>query len=386
MSDPASPRPIDRYLRGMIGPGASDLFLEPGKPPTLRINGELVTSDLPAPTVDDVQACVDSILTPIARERFDASPDLDLAYTLEDAARFRINVFLHQGRLGLVARLIPTGAVEFDALNLPRAVLHMAEQRRGLILVVGPTGCGKSTTLAALIHHINATRRDHIVTIEDPIEFIHEPIQSLIHQRQVGYDTASFAEALRHVVRQSPDTILIGEMRDRETMETAIHAALTGHLVLSTLHTFSITQSIDRMINYFAADVRRQVRHDLGQTLVGICAMRLVPRIDGRGRVPAIELLLGTPTVRRIVGEGALAELTDAMKRGRNAGMITLNQSLVELCRDGWIEYDDALIVSPNPDEFRLSAQGMTTGVESIDLRARRPLRDEDPSANSTSY
>ena len=378
MSAP-EPNPLDAYLLGMIDAQASDLFLNAGEPPTFRVHGQLIHAgeNLPAPTEAQMHSFRDRLLTPIARTRFEESPDADVAYTLPGKARFRVNILLQQGNLAIIARLIPVGAVKFDTLHLPPQVLDMASSRKGLVLVVGPTGCGKSTTLASMIHHINTTRRDHVVTIEDPIEFVHEPVNCLIHQRQVGVDTGSFATALRHVVRQSPDVILIGEMRDKDTMETALNAALTGHLVLSTMHTISVVQSIDRILNYFPGEQQAQVRADLATTLVGMMAMRLLPRKDGSGRVPACEVLLGTSTVRRLVTEGKFSELYDAMKRGKERGMVTLNQSLVDLVKSGQVDLDDALPHSPNPDEFNLNLQGMYTGVDSIDMRTR--IKKKEP-------
>jgi len=273
------------YLRAMVEWEASDLFLRPGAAPRMRLAGRVRAVDLPTPSRAAVEGFLAEVLTPIAAERFARSPDVDAAYTLTGVGRFRVNCFSQQGEPAMAVRLIPLGAVEFEGLNLPGSIREMAEAAQGLVLVVGPTGCGKSTTLAALIHHINRSRADHIVTIEDPIEFIHREEQALIHQRQVGYDTESFETALRHVVRQAPDVILIGEMRDRDTMQTALNAALTGHLVLSTLHTTNVVQSIDRMLSYFPGDVRRQAQVDLAGTLVGMASMRLLPRADGGGRV-----------------------------------------------------------------------------------------------------
>jgi len=353
----------------MIGLGASDVFLRAGSPPAYRVSGSVVRSGDAAPDAAAMDAFVRQVLPPMALERFARTADADAAYAVPGMGRFRVSLFRHQGALGLVARMIPVGAVEFASLGLPASILNMAEARSGFILVVGPTGCGKSTTLAALVHHINTTRKAHLMTVEDPIEFVHEEKMALVHQRQVGCDTESFAAALRHVVRQSPDVILIGEMRDRETMETALAAALTGHLILSTMHTTNVVQSVDRMLNYFPAEAHRQVRADLATSLVGMVSMRLIPRADGKGRAAATEILSATPTVRRILAEGSLAELYDVMKRGTDAGMMTLNQSLVRLCSSGAISAAEALRHTNNPDEFKLNMEGMYTGIDSIDLR-----------------
>jgi twitching motility protein PilT len=369
---------IDAYLVKMLELGASDLFLRPGTPPTYRVNGSITRTDFLTPSEKDMRASLDKILTPVAKRRFDESPDIDIAYTMPGKGRFRINLFMHQGQLGLAARAIPIGRVEFKTLSLPPGVLEMANTQAGLILVVGPTGCGKSTTLAALIHHINATRDVHIVTIEDPIEFVHEEIRSLIHQRQVGYDTESFARALRHIVRQSPDVILIGEMRDSDTMQTALSAALTGHLILSTLHTTNAVQSIDRILNYFPGEARAQAQVDLATTLIGIVSMRLLRKADGSGRIPAVEILLATPTIRRLIKEGEFVEIYDVIKRSQDYGMCSFNQSLIDLVQSGQVTEKEALPYAPNPEEFMLNIQGMYTGIDSIDLRARKKKEEEE--------
>jgi twitching motility protein PilT len=369
---------IDAYLVKMLELGASDLFLRPGTPPTYRVNGKITRTDFPTPSEKDMRTSLDKILTSVAKQKFDESPDIDIAYTMPGKGRFRINLFMHQGQLGLAARAIPIGNVEFKTLSLPAGVLEMVNTQAGLILVVGPTGCGKSTTLAALIHHINANRDVHIVTIEDPIEFVHDEIRSLIHQRQVGYDTESFARALRHIVRQSPDVILIGEMRDSDTMQTALSAALTGHLILSTLHTTNAVQSIDRILNYFPGEARAQAQVDLAITLIGIVSMRLLRKADGSGRIPAVEILLATPTIRRLIKEGEFVELYDVIKRSQDYGMCSFNQSLIELVQSGQVTEKEALPYAPNPEEFMLNIQGMYTGIDSIDLRAKKKKEEEE--------
>ncbi|MEX0742418.1 MAG: PilT/PilU family type 4a pilus ATPase, partial [Phycisphaeraceae bacterium] len=354
---------LTEYLQEMIARDASDLFLEAGVGPSYRVHGEVARAELPAPSEAAMRGYLEEVLTPMALQNFEDSPDADVAFTTEHGRRFRINVYLHQGKLGLVARLVESASsLSFDGLHLPEALQELAEKRRGMVLVVGPTGCGKSTTLATMVHHINQTRADHIVTIEDPIEFVHEGGKSLVHQRQVGYDTVSFATALRHVVRQSPDVIAIGELRDVDTMQTALNAALTGHLVLTTLHTTSVIQSIDRILNYFPADARPQAQADLAQTLEGVVAMRLLRRADGKGRVPALEVLLASPLVRRLLREGKFSELAEHMQQSRDAGMMTMNQSLMDLVNEGLVKPEDALPCSPNPAELRLNLQGMFTG------------------------
>ncbi len=368
---------IHSYLRKMIDAGASDLFLRTENAPAFRIQGVITRTDLPAPTIQTMQHIVDQVTTPVAKERFDASGDIDVSFNIPDLSRFRINLFRHEGQTALVARAIPQGNLNINDLNLPSSILEMAEAPSGLIIVVGPTGCGKSTTMAAMINHINLTRNGHIVTIEDPIEFVHEEKQCLIHHRHVGFDTKSFAIALRHVVRQNPDVIMIGEMRDTDTVKTALTAALTGHLILTTLHTTSAVQSLDRILNYFSADNRIQARQDLAGTLVGIVSMRLLPMKNCNNRIPALEILRASPTVRKLISEGRFADIYDVMKRNTDRGMCTFNQSLLKLTREEKIAPENAIRISPNPDELRLNMEGMFTGIDSIDIRTRAD-RDED--------
>lgn len=366
------------YLQKMVLMKASDLFLRTEGKPALRIQGTIVRTQYPTPTPEKMKEYVDSILTPIAKDRFYSTGDIDISHSVPGLSRFRINLFRHGGQIGLVARAIPQGKLNVEDLNLPKTILEMADSPSGLILVVGPTGCGKSTTMAALVNHINRTRNGHIVTIEDPVEFVHEEHKCLIHHRQVGFDTRSFAVALRHVVRQNPDVVLIGEIRDSDTVQTAITAALTGHLILTTLHTTSAVQSLDRILNYFTADSRIQARQDLASTLVGIISMRLLPMKHLRERIPALEILRATPTIRKLISEGKFSEIYDVIKRNSDRGMCTFNQSLLRLSREHKIDPATALHASPNPDELRLNMQGMFTGIDSIDMRTRKTDEEDD--------
>jgi twitching motility protein PilT len=262
--------------------------------------------------------------------------------------------------------LISDSDLTFKNLNLPVVLQELTELPRGLIIVSGSTGSGKSTTLAAMIHHINTHASRHIMTIEDPVEFLHTDRKSLINQREIGYDTRSFRDALKQVVRQSPDVILIGEMRDMETMVTALSAAQTGHLVLTTLHTVDVAHTLDRIINYFPEYLRHQVRVELSECLESIICMRLLRKLNSAGRIPALEIMRSTPSVRKALLEGEFWKLKEFMQNGVNTGMRTFNQALLELYQKKQISFEEALHVSSNPDEFKLNAQGMYTGTDSI--------------------
>jgi len=343
---------------------ASDCYLKVGDRPFFRVNGKLQESKFDVLSDEDIFEYMQSVMTEFQSERFEKDPDLDLAYDTMNGQRFRVNVFRQRGHVGAVIRLIPSENLDFRFLHLPDIAREFAELPRGLVIVSGATGSGKSTTLAAMIDHINTNFEKHIVTIEDPIEFIHYNKKSIMNQREVGFDTNSFADALKHVVRQSPDVILIGEMRDLETMLVALSAAQTGHLVLTTLHNVDTTQTIDRIINYFPEHMRHQIRLELSLCLRGVLCMRLIPHKNGRGRIPAVEVMRTTPVIRKLLLKGDTKALPDYIKDGREFGMQTFNQALLDLFQEGLIEYEDALQNASNPEEFKLNAQGMFTGTD----------------------
>jgi twitching motility protein PilT len=345
---------------------ASDCFLKCGEEPFFRVTGEIRRTKFDALTDEDIQGFMAEVMTEYQIKHFADDPDIDLAYNTESGHRFRVNVFRQLGHAGMVVRLIPSENLSFDFLHLPAVVREFAEMPRGLLIVSGATGSGKTTTQAAMIDHINNNFRKHIVTIEDPVEFIHTDKKSLINQREIGYDTNSFADALKHVVRQSPDVILIGEMRDLDTMLVALSAAQTGHLVVTTLHNTDTSQTIDRIINYFPEYMRHQIRLELSLCLLGVVCQRLLPRKDGRGRIPALEIMRATPVIKKLLLEGNTKEIPDYVKEGGEFGMQTFNQSLLNLFQEGLVSYEDALQNASNPEEFKLNAQGMFTGTDAM--------------------
>ena len=361
---------IDELLSRMLEEKASDLFVSVGRPPALRRDGQMQNCAEESILQSEFEAFMELSLLPDLRSRFEREGDLDVGYSMENCrdARFRLNFHRQRGQLGLVARCLPTGQLLFDDLGLPSILEELAMASRGLVLVTGATGSGKSTTLAALVHHINLHRQAHIVTIEDPIEFLHTDLKSRLSQREVGSDTRSFAAALRHVVRESPDVIVIGEMRDAETVQVAISAAMTGHLVLSTLHTIDASQSVLRLLNLFPEVLRSQLCQDLSMALLGIVSQRLIPRSQGEGRALALELLRFTPGASQLLREGRVEELTDYMRTARDPGVIPFNRSLVELISQQTIDLETALRYSGNPEELKLAALGMRTGVDGLGL------------------
>jgi twitching motility protein PilT len=333
--------------------GASDLHLAAGAPPTLRINGELTEVDGHAHSNEDLRGLLYDILTDSQKARFEETQDLDFALELANVGRFRVNAFVQRRGYGMVLRLIPTSIRSLDDLEMPPVLQDLAVKDRGLVLVTGPTGSGKSTTLAAMVDHINQHQREHIVTIEDPIEFVHEPKKSRINQREVGSHTKSFSAALRSALREDPDTILVGEMRDLETIAQALTAAETGHLVLSTLHTNSAPQTISRIVDVFSPDQQEQIRVQLADALLGVVSQTLVPTLDGKGRVAALEIMVATPAVRNMIRENKVHQLVTTIQTGAREGMQSLDQHLKTLVKLRRIRPEEALARAVDKESFR---------------------------------
>jgi twitching motility protein PilT len=340
-------------LTDVLFSGASDLHVTVNAVPMIRVDGELrPVRGMDAWSSHKVTAALRSILTADQRATFDKNLELDLAYTLSANARFRVNIFQQRNSMGAAFRLIPTDIRQLKDLGVPESIARFASLTRGLVLVTGPTGSGKSTTLAALIDLVNRTRADHIVTVEDPIEFIHQNHRSLVNQREVGSDTHSFANALKHVLRQDPDVILIGELRDLETISVALTAAETGHLVFATLHTQDAAQTIDRIIDVFPPHQQGQVRSQLAATLQGVVCQTLVKRASGKGRVVATEVLIATPAINNLIREGKTYQIASAMQAGREHGMHTMDSHLADLANSGEITVKAATEKAQDPASF----------------------------------
>ncbi len=358
---------IDDLLRAAVGQGASDLHLKVGAHPMMRISGALVPLE-EAKRLDnqDTLSMGSSVMSPAQREKFQETQEIDLAYSVAGLGRFRCNVFQQRGTMAMVLRVIPTRILTVDDLLLPPVLRNICEEERGLVLVTGTTGSGKSTTLAAMIDHINNSRCSHVMTVEDPIEFLHRDSRSIVNQREVAVDTKSFAHALRSALRQDPDVILVGEMRDFETIETGLMAAETGHLVFSTLHTLDATETINRIIAVFPPHQQKQVRLQLAAVLKGVISQRLIPRADQQGRVPAVEVLVATAFIRDCIVDKEKTHLIQgAIASGTSQyGMQTFDQSIFGLFQQGLVSYEEALRWASNIDEFKLKVQGISTTAD----------------------
>lgn len=366
---------IHDLLRWMLEQGASDMHLKVGLPPSLRISGRIARAPSEPITADDLWRWVQGLAAPEVVSRLRAEREADFSYALLDddgtpISRFRCNIFHQMGKPGAVLRVIPQHTPSLEALGMS-SLVPLTEREYGIVLVTGPTGSGKSTTLAALIDHINTTHDKHILTVEDPVEFVHVDKRCIVNQREVGTDTLSFGEALRRALRQDPDVILVGEMRDAETITIAMTAAETGHLVLSTLHTNDAKQTIDRVINAFPPDEQHQVRAKLAVTLTGVVSQRLMRRKDGHGRVAVQEVMISSPTIKKLIEEGKIGQMDKAIEdSGDFYGMRSMNQHLLHLWSEGHIEEDDALAVSNNPGDLRLKMQTQRFSEQAAGERA----------------
>jgi len=378
---------INDLLKIATDRGASDLHLKVGSHPVIRISGKLIPlTDQKRLMQEDSIAMAFSIMSARQKQKFKDSFEIDMAYSVPGLGRFRVNVFQQRGTVGLVLRVIPVRILTTKELLLPPVLEQIAAERRGLVLVTGTTGSGKSTSLAAMIDYINTTRTEHIMTIEDPIEFLHRDKKSLVNQREVEVDTKSFAISLRSALRQDPDVILVGEMRDYETIETALTAAETGHLVLSTLHTLDATETINRIISVFPPHQQKQIRIQLAAVLKSIISMRLVPRADGRGRVPAVEVLRSTAYIRDAVENKEKTKLIrDAIAQGTSQyGMQTFDQSLFHLYKTDLISFEEALRQATNPDEFKLKVAGIQSTADMAQHEMEKMVRGGQADAGGT--
>ncbi len=349
---------IDGLLKIMTERGSSDLHVKVGSPPAIRLNGKLVIlAELPSLNSEQARQLAVGMMDERQKQSFEHRHEIDFAYSLSGVGRFRVNVFHQRGSVGMTLRRVATERASIEDLGLPPVIRRLADEPRGLILVTGTAGSGKTTTLASMIDHVNSTRDGHIVTIEDPIEVLHQDKRCIVNQREIGIDTESYEDALRHVVRQDPDVILIGEMRDHETVSAALTAAEIGNLVLSTLHTIDATETINRVIDFFPPYQQKQVRLMLAATLKGIVSLRLIPSISG-GLVPAVEVLVMTGTVREYITDpDKTYMIRDAMEEGEYYGMQTFDQSLLRLYQDRRITLDDAIAMAHNAHDFKIKVR-----------------------------
>ena len=382
---------INDLLKIAVERKASDLHLKVGAFPVIRVDGTLIPlADMRRLMQEDTIAMAFSIMSARQKEKFKNNFEIDIAYNVPNLGRFRCNIFQQRGTVGLVLRVIPAKILSIKELLLPPVLEKICQEQRGLVLCTGTTGSGKSTTLAAMIDHINATRNEHVMTIEDPIEFLHRDKKSIVNQREVDVDTKGFSLALRSALRQDPDVILVGEMRDYETIETALTAAETGHLVFSTLHTLDATETINRIIAVFPPHQQKQIRLQLGAVLKAAVSLRLMPRADGLGRVPAAEILIRTNYVRECIENKEKTKyIKDAIQQGTSQyGMQTFDQSLYSLYKSGLITLEEALKRATNPNEFKLKIQGIQSTAdmarEEMDASLEapndfNPLQEESP-------
>ena len=367
-------------LMGMaVQKNASDLHLKIGRPPLFRVASHLMPDEVLAPvTEQDIHEAFGALVGEQVIERFKRDLEADLAYDYEGVARFRINLFYQRGKMGAVLRRIPLDIPSLESLGLPMVLKELALRKQGWILVAGPTGSGKSTSMAAMVEYVNHNRACHIVSIEDPIEFIYTDKKATINQRQLGIDTLSFDEALRRVLRQDPDVILMGEMRDAKSMQTAMHAAETGHLVFSTIHTQDTKQTLDRVMDVFPADMTRQIRQLFAQTLAGIIAQKLIRRKDDTGMVVAVEVLINSPHMSQLLADGKIGDIQGALQKGTDYyQMQSFNQDLARLVAEGIVTPEEALSHSPSPGDLKLLLRGIGSGSSNIKRMQKEQAQKE---------
>jgi twitching motility protein PilT len=347
-----------KILKTAVDGGASDVHLKVGNPVVFRINRELLAVECPNPTQEWMSNVVERVAPPHLKTRLEQDREIDFSYFVPGTGRFRSNLFQERGHWCLAMRHVKTTVPSFDALGLLKQIRQIAESPRGIVLVAGTTGSGKSTTLAAMIEHINANSKKHIITLEDPIEYVFEDNQCVIEQREVGLDTSSFAHALKHVLRQDPDVIMIGEMRDSTSFTAAMSAADTGHLVLSTVHTTNASQSVSRILDFFKAEEREQIRRQLANTLQAVICQRMVGTL-AHGMTPALEIMMNTPTVKKLIEENRLDKLAAAIETGTEDGMINFNQALYNLVKQGQVSEQEALSKASNPQALEMNFKGI---------------------------
>lgn len=363
---------LDQLLELMMKEKATDLHLKVGRPPLMRVGGEMTPTQLERLNPEDVKTLVYSIMNSDQRQRFETKHELDFGYAVPKLSRFRVNVFFQRGTVEAVFRAIPFEVPTVEQLGLPEVCKELALLHQGIVIVAGPTGSGKSTTLAAVIEHINRNRKCHIVTLEEPIEYLFRDKNSSVSQREIGFDTFSYEDALKYVLRQDPDVILIGEIRDLQTVRIAIKAGEIGHLVLSTLHTLDAAQTVDRMVSFFPTNEQHPVRVQLSLLLQGVLCQRLLRTPDGKGRVAAVEVMTSSPQIQKLIHDGSIEQIHDAIAKSVvHYNMQTLNQSLVALYLSGTVAMEEALSAAPNADEFKRVLHEFQSGK----IQGAEPIR-----------
>ena len=348
---------VVELLRAAKDAGASDLHITVGIPPKMRVNGELITMDYPRLMPADTMQCILEVMTEQQRDKFEEKGELDLSFSVPDLGRFRVNAFKQRGTTSMAIRLVGTSVPSAESLGIPQSVIDLYSRKRGLVLVTGPTGSGKSTTLASLIDKINRNRECHVITLEDPIEYLHRHDKSMVNQREIGLDTENYTNGLRAALREDPDVILVGEMRDFETMSVAITAAETGHLILSTLHTIGAASTVDRVIDVFPPHQQQQIRVQFANVLEAVVSQQLIPRADGKGRVAAFEVLHANYAVRNLIREGKSHQLAAVMQTNRKAGMITMDEAILQLFYENVITREMAVQFAADPEAMALKLQ-----------------------------